>query len=118
MKIPEETDGKVFAETIRTSGNVPNILKRLGVNDSIDLCAEQNLAAPGIYPFIFNMCYSKKLKKRVSAKNPFLKLNSYLRNLSQIILPKHIIIHDTVLDRSLYFGLTDTKPSMSYRICL
>ena len=114
MKLPEEvTDDKVFAEleTICSSGNVPAILKRLEVNDSIDLCAEQNLAAPGIYPFLFNKRFSGKLKQRISAKNPFVKLNAYLRNRTQIILPKHIIIHDNVLGRSLYFGPTDTKPT-------
>ena len=67
LKIPDFPDEikPVVAdlETISSFGNVGSILRKLTVKDSIDLCVQQNLAAPGIYPILFNMKHAGRIKK-------------------------------------------------------
>ena len=93
------------------STNVCEIVNRLGLNDKIDLCQQLHLCVPGVYPLIFNFRSFTQKKKEIAVEDPYSILLQYLAVRPQIILPKNILVHDTRLDKDIFLGIADLKPS-------
>ena len=96
----------VIVQLDKASDTLNHILRKLSTKDSIDLCADQKKASPGVYPFLFNVTV-----ETMSAKQPFKMLNKYFKTKKHLVLPKHIVVNDG--NRKLYFGPKNTRPTNS-----
>ena len=94
----------VIVQLDKASDTFSHILRKLSTKDSIDLCADQNKASSGVYPFLFNVTV-----ETISAKKPFKMLNKYFKTKKHLVLPKHIVVNDG--NRKLYFGPKNTRPT-------
>ena len=113
MKLPSLT-AVVHSKlnTLSSVSNIKSILSKLSLMDQIDLCIHFQISVPGVWPVLFQK--PGKLPDSVSTlfmKDPMSNILKYLKSKTQIILPKHIVIHDNETGRVLYFGEQFTAPT-------
>ena len=113
MKLPSLT-AVVHSKlnTLSSVSNIKSILSKLSLMDQIDLCIHFQISVPGVWPVLFQK--PGKLPDSVSTlfmKDPMSNILKYLKTKTQIILPKHIVIHDNETGRVLYFGEQFTAPT-------
>ena len=113
MKLPSLT-AMVHSKlnTLSSGSNIKSILSKLSLMDQIDLCIHFQISVPGVWPVLFQK--PGKLPDSVSTlfmKDPMSNILKYLKTKTQIILPKHIVIHDNETGRVLYFGEQFTAPT-------
>ena len=86
-----------------------DIFLRLSATDGVDICKLFKLAIPGIYPLICTQVHRQKLLNDICNKDNVHIIRKYLREKSELKLPKHIMLK--YKEKNLYIGPDLTRIS-------